>query len=128
MVIGGNSLLGGRFSIAASLLGALIIQTIDTGILLAGFPSEFNLVIKAGLVLMILVLQSPQPRLPLASRPGRHPRPARSRSPPASPEPSHEPQSAPLPLLATIGSSSLAYASADRSSRACCRRAWWATC
>ncbi|KRW97563.1 ABC transporter permease [Paracoccus sp. MKU1] len=60
VVIGGNSLLGGRFSIIASLLGALIIQTIDTGILLAGFPSEYNLVIKAGLVLVILVLQSPR--------------------------------------------------------------------
>ncbi|MCQ0988227.1 ABC transporter permease [Jiella marina] len=59
VVIGGNSLLGGRFSIAASVLGALIIQTIDTGILLAGFPSEYNLVIKAGLVLLILLLQSP---------------------------------------------------------------------
>ena len=59
VVIGGNSLLGGRFSIAASVLGALIIQTVDTGILLAGFPSEYNLVIKAGLVLVILVLQSP---------------------------------------------------------------------
>lgn len=60
VVIGGNSLLGGRFSIMASLLGAMIIQTIDTGILLAGFPSEYNLVIKAGLVLIILVLQSPR--------------------------------------------------------------------
>ena len=59
VVIGGNSLLGGRFSIVASVLGALIIQTVDTGILLAGFPSEYNLVIKAGLVLVILVLQSP---------------------------------------------------------------------
>lgn len=59
VVIGGNSLLGGRFSIAASVLGALIIQTVDTGILLAGFPSEYNLVIKAALVLIILVLQSP---------------------------------------------------------------------
>lgn len=60
VVIGGNSLLGGRFSIIAALLGALIIQTIDTGILLAGYPSEYNLVIKAALVLVILVLQSPR--------------------------------------------------------------------
>jgi galactofuranose transport system permease protein len=60
VVIGGNSLLGGRFSVAASLLGAMIIQTIDTGILLAGFPSEYNLVIKAVLVLLILILQSPR--------------------------------------------------------------------
>ncbi|AJY45214.1 ABC transporter permease [Martelella endophytica] len=58
-VIGGNSLLGGRFSISASVIGAMIIQTIDTGILLAGFPSEYNLVIKAVLVVIILVLQSP---------------------------------------------------------------------
>ncbi|ETX29411.1 ABC transporter permease [Roseivivax isoporae] len=66
VVIGGTSLLGGRFSVAASILGALVIQTIDTGILLAGFPSEFNLVIKAGLVVIILVLQSPRlgPGLP----------------------------------------------------------------
>ena len=60
VVIGGNSLMGGRFSLIASLIGAMIIQTIDTGILLAGFPSEYNLVIKAGLVLVILVLQSPR--------------------------------------------------------------------
>ncbi|MFC0200235.1 ABC transporter permease [Paracoccus rhizosphaerae] len=60
VVIGGNSLMGGRFSIVASILGALIIQTIGTGILLAGFPSEYNLVIKAALVLIILVLQSPR--------------------------------------------------------------------
>ncbi|MGY9046154.1 MAG: ABC transporter permease [Rhodobacterales bacterium] len=59
VVIGGNSLLGGRFSIAASVLGVMIIQTIDTGILLAGFPSEYNLVIKAVLVLAILMIQSP---------------------------------------------------------------------
>ncbi len=58
-VIGGNSLMGGRFSISAAVIGAMIIQTIDTGILLAGFPSEYNLVIKAVLVVIILVLQSP---------------------------------------------------------------------
>lgn len=60
VVIGGNSLLGGRFSIAASVIGALIITTISIGIRLAGFPAEYNLVIKAVLVLAILVLQSPR--------------------------------------------------------------------
>ncbi|KAA0969469.1 ABC transporter permease [Aureimonas fodinaquatilis] len=60
VVIGGNSLLGGRFSIAASVIGALIIQTINAGILLGGFPPEYNLVIKAALVVIILVLQSPR--------------------------------------------------------------------
>ena len=42
------------------MLGALIIQTISAGILLAGFASEYNLIIKAGLVLVILILQSPR--------------------------------------------------------------------
>ena len=60
VVIGGNSLLGGRFSVGAAVLGALIIQTINAGILLAGFPSEYNLVIKAALVVVILILHSPR--------------------------------------------------------------------
>ena len=59
VVIGGTSLLGGRFSLIASLIGALIIQAINTGILLSGFPPEFNLIIKAVIILIILVLQSP---------------------------------------------------------------------
>ncbi|KJZ18647.1 ABC transporter permease [Loktanella sp. S4079] len=60
VVIGGNSLLGGRFSIVASLLGAMIIQSVNSVILLSGMPPEFNLVIKAILILAILVIQSPK--------------------------------------------------------------------
>ncbi|MAM62943.1 ABC transporter permease [Maritimibacter sp. UBA3975] len=60
VVIGGNSLLGGRFSIVASLIGALIIQSVNSVILLSGMPPEFNLVIKALLILAILVIQSPR--------------------------------------------------------------------
>ncbi|MDE1995051.1 MAG: ABC transporter permease [Rhizobiaceae bacterium] len=59
VVVGGNSLLGGRFSIIGSLIGAMIIQSVNTGILLSGFPPEFNLVIKAVIVIVILVIQSP---------------------------------------------------------------------
>jgi simple sugar transport system permease protein len=59
VVVGGNSLLGGRFSIVGSLIGAMIIQAVNTGILLSGFPPEFNLIIKAVIVLVILVIQSP---------------------------------------------------------------------
>lgn len=59
VVIGGNSLLGGRFSITASLIGAMVIQAVNTGILLSGFPPEFNLVIKACIIFFILVAQSP---------------------------------------------------------------------
>ncbi|KEP70569.1 sugar ABC transporter permease [Thioclava dalianensis] len=60
VVIGGNSLLGGRFSITASLLGALIIQSVNSAILLSGMPVEFNLVIKAIIIIAILVIQSPR--------------------------------------------------------------------
>ncbi len=59
VVIGGTSLFGGRFSIIGSLIGAMIIQAVNTGILLSGFPPEFNLVIKAIIIIFILVIQSP---------------------------------------------------------------------
>ncbi|MEI2298568.1 ABC transporter permease [Ensifer sp. MJa1] len=66
VVVGGTSLLGGRFSIAASVLGAIIIQAINTGILLSGFPPEYNLIIKAAIIVFILVLQSPRCRAAFA--------------------------------------------------------------
>ena len=59
VVIGGTSLLGGRFSIPMSVLGALIIQAMNTGILISGFSPEFNLVVKSAVIILILVLQSP---------------------------------------------------------------------
>lgn len=59
VVIGGTSLLGGRFSIAMSVVGALIIQAMNTGILVSGFRPEFNLIVKAGVIIIILILQSP---------------------------------------------------------------------
>lgn len=59
VVIGGTSLLGGRFTLLGSLIGAMIIQSINTGILLSGFPPEFNLIIKAAIIVIILVIQSP---------------------------------------------------------------------
>ncbi|EIC83574.1 galactofuranose ABC transporter, ATP-binding protein YtfT [Serratia sp. M24T3] len=60
VVIGGGSLLGGRFNLLLSLIGALIIQGMNTGILLSGFQPEFNLVLKAVVVLAVLVVQSPR--------------------------------------------------------------------
>jgi len=60
VVVGGNSLLGGRFSIVGSLLGAMIIQAINTGILTSGFPPEYNLIIKAVIIVIILIIQSPR--------------------------------------------------------------------
>ena len=54
VVIGGTSLMGGRFSIPMAVLGAM-----NTGILISGFSPEFNLVVKAAIIIVILVLQSP---------------------------------------------------------------------
>ncbi|MBJ3814106.1 ABC transporter permease [Shimwellia pseudoproteus] len=60
VVIGGGSLMGGRFNMALSVVGALIIQGMNTGILLSGFPPEMNQVVKAVVVLVVLVVQSPR--------------------------------------------------------------------
>ena len=60
VVIGGTSLFGGRFSLVLAMVGALIIQAMNTGILLSGYPPEFNLVVKAAVVLIVLLLQSPR--------------------------------------------------------------------
>ncbi|MDQ0512613.1 ABC transporter permease [Ancylobacter amanitiformis] len=60
VVIGGTSLFGGRFSIILAVVGALIIQAMNTGILLSGLPPETNLVVKAVVVLAVLLAQSPR--------------------------------------------------------------------
>ncbi|HEY3589979.1 MAG TPA: galactofuranose ABC transporter, ATP-binding protein YtfT [Buttiauxella sp.] len=60
VVIGGGSLMGGRFNIALSVIGALIIQGMNTGILLSGFPPELNQVVKAVVVMCVLIVQSPR--------------------------------------------------------------------
>ncbi|MGY2051443.1 ABC transporter permease [Methylobacterium sp. JK268] len=60
VVIAGSSLLGGRFSLGLAVLGAFIIQAMNTGILLSGLPPELNLVVKAAVVMAVLLLQSPR--------------------------------------------------------------------
>ncbi|NBJ11173.1 galactofuranose ABC transporter, ATP-binding protein YtfT [Microvirga arsenatis] len=59
VVIGGTSLFGGRFSLGLSVVGALIIQAMNTGILLSGYPPEYNLIVKAIVVMAVLLAQSP---------------------------------------------------------------------
>ena len=58
VVIGGASLMGGRFSLFLSIVGALIIQTLAITIILSGVPPKFNLLIKAAVILLVLLLQS----------------------------------------------------------------------
>ena len=58
VAIGGTSLNGGRFSIPASLFGALIIQSITTSIYAMGVAPEVTLVVKSLIVIFICLFQS----------------------------------------------------------------------
>jgi simple sugar transport system permease protein len=67
VVIGGGSLSGGRVYLGGTLLGALVIQALTTSILSSGLPPEYNLVVKAVVVLIVLLLQSSNARTALVS-------------------------------------------------------------
>jgi len=56
--IAGNSMAGGKFSLSASMVGALIIQTIRTTIYSRGVAPEIMLVVNAVIVIIICSLQS----------------------------------------------------------------------
>ncbi|MDA8425670.1 MAG: ABC transporter permease [Treponema sp.] len=58
VVIGGTSLDGGKFSLAGTIIGALVMQTLTTTILTRGMPVEFTRVIKALVVVLIILIQS----------------------------------------------------------------------
>ena len=73
VVIGGTSLFGGRFHLGLAVVGAFIIQAMNTGILLSGFPPEFNLIVKAAVVLLVLLMQSPALQGRLGRLLGRRP-------------------------------------------------------
>lgn len=60
VTLGGTLLDGGRFSLAGSLVGALIIQTLTATIYAIGVPAQVNMLIKALLVFAVMLLQSPQ--------------------------------------------------------------------
>jgi len=57
-VIGGTALQGGRFYLAGSLIGAILIQTLTTTILTRGVPVEFTLIVKALVIVIVCLLQS----------------------------------------------------------------------
>ncbi|KEO53807.1 MAG: ABC transporter permease [Rhodospirillales bacterium] len=62
VVIGGASLMGGRFFIGMTVIGVLIIQSLTTGILLSGLPSQYTLIVKAAVVMVVLLVQAPKSR------------------------------------------------------------------
>lgn len=58
VTLGGTALTGGRFSLVGSVIGALIIQTLTYAIYSLGVPPEINLVVKAAVVFIVMLLQS----------------------------------------------------------------------
>ncbi|WP_028207520.1 ABC transporter permease [Paraburkholderia nodosa] len=58
VTLGGTSLLGGRFSLGGTVLGALIIQTLTYTTYSIGVPPEATLVVKAVVVVVVSVIQS----------------------------------------------------------------------
>ena len=74
VTLGGTALTGGRFSLAGTAIGALIIQTLTATIYSLGVPPEVNLVFKAALIFVVMLLQSAEFRASiraLATRPSR---------------------------------------------------------
>ena len=65
VVIGGGSLAGGRVYLGMTLLGVLVIQALTTSILTSGLPPEYNIVVKAIVVIIVLLLQSKNMRAAL---------------------------------------------------------------
>lgn len=60
VALGGNPMTGGKFSIPSSIVGALVIQSITTTIYSIGVPPEITLVVKAIVVIIICLFQSPE--------------------------------------------------------------------
>ncbi|WP_411745920.1 ABC transporter permease [Reinekea sp.] len=58
VVLAGGSLNGGRIYLGLTIIGALIIQTLTTIIFSSGVPVEYNLIVKACIILAVLLLQS----------------------------------------------------------------------
>ncbi len=58
VVIGGTALTGGRFSLVGSVIGAILIQSLTTTILMRGVPPTVTLVVKAAVIVAVCLLQS----------------------------------------------------------------------
>lgn len=99
VVIGGTSLAGGRFSLAGTVIGAFIIQTLTQMILILGIAPEITLVYKAGVVVAVCLIQSPEFRAlvlrPLRGDQPQHRPPPSAEHPPAAGSVAAQPQTLP---------------------------------
>ncbi|MCB0202127.1 MAG: ABC transporter permease, partial [Anaerolineae bacterium] len=60
VVIGGTLMTGGRFSLAASVIGALVIQSMTTTMYAIGVPAMAAQAVKAVVVMVVILLYSEQ--------------------------------------------------------------------
>jgi simple sugar transport system permease protein len=82
VVIGGTSLAGGKFSLTGSVIGALLIATLDKTIVFLSIPSSATPAFKAIVIVVICLLQSQRVRALFARR--------RSRTTPSAPVPTRK--------------------------------------
>jgi simple sugar transport system permease protein len=68
VVIGGTALAGGRYSISGSVLGSVIITSLDITVVTIGVPTNATLLFKAIVVIVLCLLQSPSFRAVLGMR------------------------------------------------------------
>jgi ribose/xylose/arabinose/galactoside ABC-type transport system permease subunit len=71
VVIGGTSLAGGKFSLTGSVIGALLIATLDKTIVFLSIPSSATPAFKAVVIVIICLLQSQRVRALFARRNSR---------------------------------------------------------
>ncbi len=67
VVVGGTALTGGRFSLAGSVIGALLIQTLTVTMINQGMPPEITPLPKAIVILLVCLLQSEKFRRQVAA-------------------------------------------------------------
>jgi len=68
VVIGGTSLMGGKFSLSGTLIGTLVIVTLTLTVTILGVPPAVTPLFKAVVVIAVCLLQSPKMREILRSR------------------------------------------------------------
>ncbi|MGX8705520.1 MAG: ABC transporter permease, partial [bacterium] len=71
VVIGGTSMTGGKFSLAGTIIGSIIIRTIVTFVYFFGVASEATMAFKAMVIAVVIVLQSEPVRAWMARRANR---------------------------------------------------------
>ena len=67
VVIGGTSLAGGRYSLAGTVVGAIVIQTLVTTVYTVGIPPVATMIFKAAVVTLVCLLQSPRTAAAISS-------------------------------------------------------------